>query len=123
MISYRFNARNHQRPSVRLRSRGFYEVFRLAPGVGPQVTLEEAREAFEICQSLSSGTQREACYAVFGLNGPAVERYLPLLLFLERNIAEGPEMTPEDVAALEWGSYIVRLQRKKPKPRRPRGPQ
>lgn len=87
-----------------------YEVFRYRPG--PEVTLDDARDAYEMCRYLHDPKQKEACYAVFGVNGEAVERYLPLVLLMEKAWEHPDEWTTEDLAELRIGSVIIKVQRR-----------
>lgn len=57
-------------------------VFQLFPGPSV-VCLEEVRTAYEVCSPLS-GAQKEACYIVFGLDGRAVEMFLPIVEELDK---------------------------------------
>lgn len=57
-------------------------VFQMFPGPSV-VCLEEVRAAYEVCSSLT-GAQKEACYIVFGLDGRAVDMFLPIVEELDQ---------------------------------------
>lgn len=64
-------------------------VFQMYPPHG-DVSLEEAREAFELCSNFADPAERDACYCIFGMDGEAVENCLPSVEYLERAYKKYP---------------------------------
>lgn len=57
-------------------------VFQQYPPRG-YISLDEARDAYELCQTIKDPRQREAAYLAMGLDPEHTDMYVPVVLHLE----------------------------------------
>lgn len=78
----------HSRPVVGRRTLLCYAknenkpVFESNPSRGP-ISPQEARDIHDVCKYIKDVNYRKECYTCFGMDGEAVERFLPVVEELE----------------------------------------
>lgn len=65
-------------------------IFESFPSRGP-VSLQEAREIYEICKYVKDPKQRVECYAIWGLDGQNVEKYMSTVDCFEKSLQKTKE--------------------------------
>jgi hypothetical protein len=71
-------------------------IFQVYPPRG-QVTIQDARDVYDICKYISNPVQKEAVYAMHGVDGEAVEKYLKTVESLYVSYYVDPNATKKDL--------------------------
>lgn len=53
-----------------------------------EVSIQDAWDAYDTCSLMSTPAERDACYALFGVDGDKVERYLHVVEMLNMQLEE-----------------------------------
>lgn len=84
-------------------------VFELFPGMGA-VSVEDARETYEMCRSIDDEKQKEACYAMFGIDGKNVEKYLTVVEDMEMSYRRMlDEEEKKRSTRFELGPFVIHI--------------
>lgn len=73
---------------ARKENKPIFESYHSRGPISPQ----EAREIHDICKYIKDANHRQECYSCFGMDGEAVERFLPIVEDLELCYEKTKEM-------------------------------
>lgn len=74
------------------------------------MTLDDVRDAYEICSLIPAANERHQCYSVFGIDADRMASYYELVLDLEDRLEASRQTVPQDpdeyaASTMSWSEF------------------